>query len=257
MIAVNVSVIIPTHNRPDFLARAIDSVLRQTIRPAEILVVNDSNDPIRNERYRRIGKHPPIRVLPNLRTKGASGARNEGSLASKCDVLAFLDDDDEWLPTFLEHSYEVMKRDSLDVTCSGFIERRDNGACIPEKTAPRSLTPEAFYLGNPGLRGSNLMINATVFRSVLFDEALPSMNDLDFGIRLSEQKPKYDPISKRLVVFHQHNEPRLSTPRCRAKMLGVRRFYQLYGSRMSPAQKEAFSLASIRRWGVDQYGTPM
>ena len=95
---VKISVVIPTYNRPDTLKRAITSVLSQTCTDFEIIIVNDSHqerpvwDIINHFADER------IRYFRNERSKGGNGARNTGIIKSKGEYIAFLDDDDEWLP---------------------------------------------------------------------------------------------------------------------------------------------------------------
>lgn len=102
-----VSIIIPTYKRPETLSRAINSVLNQTYRPIEIFVVDD-NDP--NTEYRESTEmvmkgyvnNPLITYIKHEKNKNGSAARNTGARYSKGAYLAFLDDDDEYLPTKIE-----------------------------------------------------------------------------------------------------------------------------------------------------------
>ncbi len=98
---VKVSVVIPAYNAGDTIARALDSVLIQTYRAAEIIVVDDcSADNTRSivEDYADKG----VRLVALPQRRGASGARNVGIAAAKSDAVAFLDSDDEWLNPKLE-----------------------------------------------------------------------------------------------------------------------------------------------------------
>src|SRR4051794_39355991 len=97
----SVSVVIPTRGRPDLVTRAIQSALSQTRPPHEIVVVIDGPD---QDTLRAIAdlRESRVRVLELPTNGGASAARNAGIRASVSDLIAFLDDDDEWLPTKLE-----------------------------------------------------------------------------------------------------------------------------------------------------------
>lgn len=89
-----------TEARWDWLLEAIDSVIGQTSPAAEIIVVIDHNERLR-ERLEAAGTS--ARVIPNSETRGLSGARNTGTRAASADVVAFLDDDAAAFPDWLEH----------------------------------------------------------------------------------------------------------------------------------------------------------
>ncbi len=106
-----VSVIIPAYNSAATLARSLDSVVAQTVPPYETLVVDDcsSDDTVAvAEKYADRG----VRVVPLSKRSGAAGARNEGVRAAQGEFIAFLDSDDEWLPTKLEKQLRVMDSDN-------------------------------------------------------------------------------------------------------------------------------------------------
>jgi glycosyltransferase involved in cell wall biosynthesis len=103
---MSVSVIIPLFNKREYIDRAIDSVLRQTITDFELIVVDDGStdaggDVVRKYTDRRI----QLIVQENA---GVSAARNRGAVESHGNWIAFLDADDEWYPCFLERSLEFL-----------------------------------------------------------------------------------------------------------------------------------------------------
>ena len=95
----DVSVIIPTLNRCNFLKRALDSVLTQTIKPKEIIVIdNGSSD---NTKEMVCSLFPSVKFVKETR-RGVSAARNKGIKLAKSEWLAFLDSDDLWKAKKLE-----------------------------------------------------------------------------------------------------------------------------------------------------------
>jgi glycosyltransferase involved in cell wall biosynthesis len=104
-----VSVIIPTFNRADFLDRALSSVLLQTYRRFEILVVDDGSTDSTAElvetwktKFAQAHSGPILLKYIQTKNRGVSAARNAGICAAKAEWIAFLDSDDEWLPSKLE-----------------------------------------------------------------------------------------------------------------------------------------------------------
>ena len=96
-----VSVVVPTLRRPALLLRALGSVFRQTVTDIEIIVVVDGPDPATQDALKGVDD-TRMRVISNERSLTAAGARNAGAAIARGDWIAFLDDDDEWLPNKLE-----------------------------------------------------------------------------------------------------------------------------------------------------------
>lgn len=104
-----VSVIVPTRYRPGMLERALESVLGQQYEGGiECLVVFDQSEPSLPDVPVPSGRE--IRTLVNTRTPGVAGARNSGLLAARGDLIAFCDDDDEWLPGKLRLQVDALDR---------------------------------------------------------------------------------------------------------------------------------------------------
>lgn len=94
------SAVIPTYNRADAVCRAIESVLRQTFPPGEIIVVDDGSRDSTAERVRSYGERVRYIFQENA---GAAAARNRGAAEGCYPWVAFLDSDDLWAPAYLEH----------------------------------------------------------------------------------------------------------------------------------------------------------
>jgi glycosyltransferase involved in cell wall biosynthesis len=93
----SVSVVVPTRDRPELLRVALDAILGQDYPgPIEVVVVYDQSEPDRS--LEADDPHRRVRVITNARTPGLAGGRNTGILATTGDLVAFCDDDDEWLP---------------------------------------------------------------------------------------------------------------------------------------------------------------
>jgi glycosyltransferase involved in cell wall biosynthesis len=109
-----VSVVIPTHNRPEMLAEAITSVRAQTFADYEIVVVSNGESDDMRRASREVTTAHDGRYFA-LRHGNVSGARNFGVEQAKSEWIAFLDDDDLWLPNKLERQVAEAQRTGADM----------------------------------------------------------------------------------------------------------------------------------------------
>jgi glycosyltransferase involved in cell wall biosynthesis len=112
----SVSVIIPTYRRPDVLPRAISSAQRQTLKPAQILVVDDGSG---DHTAEMAGSFSSVTVLQQANA-GAASARNLGLRASTGDYVTSLDHDDAWDETFLQSAIDALEAHQADVAWVNF-----------------------------------------------------------------------------------------------------------------------------------------
>jgi len=202
-VAPVVSVLIPTHNRAQLLGSAIRSVLAQTYRWLEIVVVDDGSDDETRDVIRRF-EDSRIRYIRHDSSRGGAAARNSGIEAATGEYIAFLDDDDEWEPNKTEIQLEVLA--SCDVVLCMSTSSAEQDVRELEEISVCNL--EQLRRGMPriGAGVSAIMGRADVFKSVLFDERLPRCQDWDLLIRLAMQyRVQY--LGKRLVRYNdgQHN----------------------------------------------------
>lgn len=97
------TVIITTNNRPDLFKRAIRSLFKQTVKPNQIIVIEDGGDNS-VESWLKTNYGNEIEFYRHTKNLGLSNARNSGIKLAEYDLIAFLDDDDEWLPNRLEEN---------------------------------------------------------------------------------------------------------------------------------------------------------
>jgi len=106
-----VSIIIPTYNRENILGRAINSVINQTYKNFELLIIDDASSD-NTESVIRGYSDTRIKYFKNHRNSGSNKSRNKGLKIANGDYIAFLDSDDEWLPQMLESQLHKFKENS-------------------------------------------------------------------------------------------------------------------------------------------------
>lgn len=116
-----VSVIIPTYKRSDFLQRAVDSILNQTYKNVEVIVVDD-NEPdseyrkMTEENMRKYDKDERVRYIKNEKNLGGALSRNVGIKNATGEYITFLDDDDVYLPKKIENQLNFMVKNNLEMS---------------------------------------------------------------------------------------------------------------------------------------------
>lgn len=121
----NVAVVVCAYaqERWDDLTRAVSSIGRQTLRPAEVIVVIDHNPELFARATLMLGN---VHVIENRHQRGLSGARNSGIEASSADIIAFIDDDAEADPAWLDHLEQAFRVPGV-VAAGGTIQPRWDG----------------------------------------------------------------------------------------------------------------------------------
>jgi len=202
-----VSVVIPTCNRPEFLPRAINSVLTQTYQDFEILVVDDGMK-VRSEVVVVSFKDPRIRYIKNEKSLGGGGTRNRGVSEARGEFIAFLDDDDEWVPQKLAVQMSKFSAASRTVGfCFSAVVNVYNDR--EEITHVESGIFDFSQIALTRFKGfltSTLVIRRTVFSEVGgFDASLPSHQEPELIIRMTR---KYKGISINEPLARMNMTPR-------------------------------------------------
>jgi glycosyltransferase involved in cell wall biosynthesis len=216
-------VIIPTFHRPRLLLRAVESVLNQTLREIEAIVVIDGEDPETTKALDSIGDLR-LRAMTLPPGVGCAGARNAGVGEARGDWVAFLDDDDEWLPRKLEIQIQTARQSAatFPIVACRLIARSEQGDLVWPLRTPAMDEPISDYLFcQSGLRGgeglilpSAILTTRDLLRRVPFRAELPRHNDVDWLLRASAVagvRVKFVPSSEPLAVWHiETNRPRIS-----------------------------------------------
>ena len=181
-----VSVVIATHNRPELLRRAIDAVLAQEYDgPIDIAVVFDQTEP--DQSLVQTGDRRSVAVMPNSRTPGLPGGRNTGINATSAELIAFCDDDDEWMPGKLAAQARVFA-EHPDVTfCTTGIVINFEGARTDRPSQVDELTVELLVHDRltEAHPSSFVFRRSIIDRIGLVDEVIPGgySEDYDFLLR--------------------------------------------------------------------------
>jgi len=186
-----ISVIIPTYNRSDFLKEAIESVLKQTYQPFELIVVDDgSTDDTAGVLSRYAGKISALSVNHG----GPSAARNHGIQAARGDYIAFLDSDDLWLPGKLAAQMHFFHNNPEARICQTEEIWMRNSVRVNPRQKHKKYSGWIFDQCLPlcVVSPSAVMMHRSVLTRVgLFDETFPACEDYDLWLRIAPLYPIY------------------------------------------------------------------
>ncbi|KZZ83903.1 glycosyltransferase family 2 protein [Bacillus sp. SJS] len=202
-----VSVIIPAYNRAKVLSFSLESVLKQTYKNLEIIVVDDnSNDNTQEIVNTYIAKDKRIKYLRHEQNKGGGAARNTGISHAKGFYIAFLDSDDAWYPEKIKLQIELMeKNQNIEILFTGSIETKyPSNKLIRKRIIKNSIPLKKLYMENYLGTTSSVMCKASLLKSINgFDPALKSAQDWDLYLKAVKQGNYYI-IEKPLL---NHTEP--------------------------------------------------
>lgn len=213
---MEVTVIIPTYKRLHYLSQAIDSVVGQTYENWTCLIINDY--PPEGGAIACLLREiddPRLVFIDKERSQGGNVARNTGIKMAKGDIIAFLDDDDLWLPNKLEKHLKLHQQNpEAGVVYSGvkkLWDRETLPSKITEATIPDCGITEAMRRGIFCPHStSGVTVRRQCFQQCgMFDENLISFQDWDMWFRIA-QSYSFDCINTPLIVFRQHLGDRTS-----------------------------------------------
>ncbi len=235
-----VSAVIPTHNRSALLLRALQSVVSQSYSPIEIIVVDDGSTDNTESAVKNFQQNYSLQYIKNEISQGASKARNKGVEAANGELIAGLDDDDEW------HEDRITEL---------FASYSDEYACITSDTKMIFPKGEAIWKKKEVIDLETLLFTNQVGNQVLvkrerlleaggFDCNLKAAQDYDLWIRLCAKYGAIRNIQKPLQTIYMNHESHRITGQ--SSFEGYLQFYQKHKHRMNRAQRK-YQLYNIRR----------
>tara|TARA_Y100000741_G_scaffold331778_1_gene287326 strand:- start:477 stop:1313 length:837 start_codon:yes stop_codon:yes gene_type:complete len=203
---MKISVIIPTFNRLDLLKRAIDSVLNQSIKPYDIIVVDDGSTDGTSEMIQH--KYKSINLIQQ-KNSGVSAARNNGIKNAQGDWIALLDSDDEWEKNKLEEQVNNLTDNPKYEFCHTNEIWIRNGIRVNQKKRHKKYGGFIFdkCLDICRISPSSVLFNKNILNHVgWFDEKLPVCEDYDLWLRITADYEILF-IDKPLIVkYGGHND---------------------------------------------------
>ena len=205
---MKISVIIPTYNRKKYIKRAIDSVIRQSYKPFEIIVIDDGSTDGTYELIKKSYSSSQISIEKQI-NNGVSSARNKGVKLANGDWIAFLDSDDEWFENKLELQVREIKKSKTFMICHTNEIWIRNGIRVNQMKKHQKYGGFIFEkcLDMCRISPSSVMIRRCIFDEIgLFDEDLIICEDYDLWLRISSKYPVLYLDSMLIKKFGGHED---------------------------------------------------
>ncbi|HEY8558761.1 MAG TPA: glycosyltransferase [Pyrinomonadaceae bacterium] len=206
-----VSVIIPNYNTAQYIAETLDSVLRQTFQNYEIIVINDAAPDTEALKKVLENYYERIVFVDKSLNEGTSATRNRAASLARGALLAFLDADDVWQPTFLAELYEFLGKNDYDMVYAdaelfgpNYLAGDNFLACNP---AQGTITRELLIGGKCHILPSGALIKKNVFQKAGgFDPKVRRTEDFDLWMRMIFGGTRIGYLRKLLFKFRLRPE---------------------------------------------------
>ena len=216
-----ITVITPTYKRHLYLKNAVDSVLTQTYKDLELIVVDDnpvgSDERALTEKVMREISDSRVKYIQNEKNLGGAGSRNRAIEMARGEYIAFLDDDDMYLPDRLRVQYEAMKEHDWEVcVMDGATFKYETGEPVSERhqhlwdgmTNDELIRSHLMY----HISGTNSFMFRTDFiRKIGGFDIVPSCQEYILMQKALDEKPRFGYLPVTLIKNFQHEGDQLST----------------------------------------------
>jgi glycosyltransferase involved in cell wall biosynthesis len=221
-----ISVLLPTYNRSEYLAEAIDSIINQTEKDWELIVVDDgSTDSTSTLMAYYTKTDPRIKYFPDVKNRGIAHARNRALSLSEGEVVAVMDSDDLCSPDRLKRSLKELSK-GADLVYSSYL-RADEAAKVIDGVKPpkpREITKESL-LKDQGIPHVTIVAKRQVFLDNPYNETHTVNDDYQFVVNVLKSGCKLAMISDPLMIvrFHKLNTSKTEDTRIKEVSEEVRK----------------------------------
>lgn len=251
-----VSAIITTYKRPSFLIeRALKSVLEQTYENMEIILVddNDKDDAYMKANMEMAQGYPQIKYYRHKVNQGACAARNTGLKHASGEYVAFLDDDDEWLPEKTEKQISVFTSKEIGIVyCRGYVITESGTGTETSRylsNIPFLISPTFHDLLLQDVIGST---SQPMIRKKCLDEcggflvSLPARQDYELWLRISRNY-KVVGINEPLFKYHVYEGEQITKSPLKAAV-GNEIIYNQYKEDFKSYKEARYEILSRIAW---------
>lgn len=212
---INISAIVPAYNVEKYIEKTLRSIMEQTLKEIEIIVINDGSKDSTLSIIKKLMLEDNRIVLIDKKNGGVSQARNVGIKKARGEYLSFIDGDDWIEKDFFEESYKYGIENNLDmIACDMSLDyfRRKKNKIHPDFGTNKIISGKEyldFYYDNDVIRGvANKIIKKEIFikNNLFFLENVPSGEDMNLTIKLGYVISRIGKINKAYYHYIQYSQ---------------------------------------------------
>ena len=191
-----VSVIIPYYKKKKFIVKSVESVINQTYKNIEIIIIYDNESNIELDYIKNLeNKDFRIKLIINKKNIGAGESRNKGIKFSKGKYIAFLDADDIWVKNKIEKQLFFMQKDNLTVSHSSYkiVDEDDN---LIGKRKARDFYNIKDIIKSCDIGLSSVMLKKSIISKTIKFANLKTKEDYVLWLRLAKKGHKFYGLNK-------------------------------------------------------------
>lgn len=226
-----ISVIIPVYNTEKFLNRCLDSVLSQSLKEIEIIIVNDNSPDNSKEiidEYARKDKR--IVVINKKENKGLSSARKSGLKIARGEYILNIDSDDWIEQNYFNDTYTMAKKENADIVISDYYIDYDNGEILYKIDQKRDfLLEKEEVVNNIFLKDSPVVWNKLIKRSLYEKNDIFPIDSISLGEDLAVV-PRLIYFSKKIVKLNKAYVHYIQNPNSITKKKNIEKIFSLYSA---------------------------
>lgn len=255
---MNVSVIIPTYKRSEFLIRAIESVFNQSYQDIEIIIVDDNGLGAQQEITKKIAKrYPKVKLITYSKNRGGCYARNKGYEEAKGNYIFFLDDDDVFLPNKVQTQVDFLNNHTeLDGCLAAFKRIGENNLEIKATSNFPVVGDFKNFVINGNFFTPMLCIRKTSLLKLGGFYPIERFQDRYMMLHALVKGLKFECIQEPLHIMYEHNGDRI-TNKSIAKSVDslnvMKNFIQNYKLQFTAKQWNSFLEKDMRMRGFVFY----
>ena len=247
---IEVSVIIPAFKAAAYIVETLDSVMAQTFKSYEVIVINDGS-PDTEELESILERYSTKLRYIKQENRGAAAARNTGLRAARGEFVAFLDADDTWLPNFLDEQIKLLKNNNANIVYADANLIGDsalsNRTFMEIQPSVGDVTPESLLSSRVTVLTSTVLARKqSVFDVGLFDETIKRGHDFDLWLRMAKKGARFA-YQRNVLAVHRILESSLSGDAISQleRTLSVWQAIEKRGG-LTPSEKAAFNVIRNR-----------
>ena len=202
-----ISIIIPVYNSEKYLEKCLNSIINQTYKELDIILIDNGSTDSSNEICKEYQKRDERIKLITVENKGVSDARNKGLDIAEGEYISFVDSDDTIEPNFIQSLYETCKKNNADISVININYKYSNHINRPLNMETQVISNKEFYRQlTEGIKGfvANKLYKKEVISNIRFDTGITICEDLLFNVEIAKNVKKISILNEYLYNYYQN-----------------------------------------------------